>query len=106
MHHICIYKLTREKRTVRTRPFTYRCRAQTYLLLYVSVETASIVMGSSKKKKKKKEYKLRLESRTLVNWDIIKGRDIALKIVKSDNSLLFNLRIRFMRNFRLFLFKS
>lgn len=25
-----------------------------YLLLYVSVETASIVMGSSKKKKKKK----------------------------------------------------
>lgn len=104
MHHICIYKLTREKRTVCTRPFTYRCRAQTYLLLYVSVETASIVMGSSKKKKRIR--KLRLESRTLVNWDIIKGRDIALKIVKSDNSLLFNLRIRFMRNFRLFLFKS
>lgn len=105
MHHICIYKLTREKRTVCTRPFTYRCRAQTYLLLYVSVETASIVMGSSKKKKKRIR-KLRLESRTLVNWDIIKDRDIALKIVKSDNSLLFNLRIRFMRNFRLFLFKS
>lgn len=105
MHHICIYKLTREKRTVCTRPFTYRCRAQTYLLLYVSVETASIVMGSSKKKKKRIR-KLRLESRTLVNWDIIKGRDIALKIVKSDNSLLFNLRIRFVRNFRLFLFKS
>lgn len=89
------------------RLFTYRCRAQTYLLLYVGVETALIVMGSSKKKKKKIR-KLRLESRALVNWDIIKGRDIALKIVKSDNSLLFNLRIRskFMPNFRLFLFKS
>lgn len=35
------------------RLFTYHCRAQTYLLLYVGVETALIVMGSSKKKKKK-----------------------------------------------------
>lgn len=107
MHHIYIYINSHVKKEL-------------YEAIHVSLSCSDIFAsicwcgncfdsdGFEQKKKKKKIRKLRLESRALVNWDIIKGRDIALKIVKSDNSLLFNLRIRskFMPNFRLFLFKS
>lgn len=56
MHRICICKRTREKKNCMYEAIRVSsCRAQTYLLLYVGVETASIVMGSSKRKKKKKK---------------------------------------------------
>lgn len=58
MHRICICKRTREKKNCMYEAIRVSsCRAQTYLLLYVGVETASIVMGSSKRKKKKKRNK-------------------------------------------------